>query len=328
MHPTRSDDVVVSFPRPATDLATWRTVMRCAMVPMDIEELPQVAFRGHFQYADVDGVLLFQMATTAHVVRRSQAAISSSDTRYYKMSLQLAGQAYLEQDERIAELHPGDLAIYDTHRPYTLTFPETSQALVMIIPQSKVSLSPEQLSSVTTTVFPSGGGLGRMINPFFVELGKNLEHLTGSYASRLVRSAVDLMETLLVQEVDSRFPCETSTVRHLGREVQDYIQEHLSDADMTPASIAAHHFISLRHLYTVFAEEGHTVSAWIRARRLEKIRRDLTDPLYSQRTVSWIASKWGLHDAAHFSRVFKAEYGVAPSAYRRLHQQHQLTAVG
>jgi transcriptional regulator GlxA family with amidase domain len=37
------------------------------------------------------------------------------------------------------------------------------------------------------------------------------------------------------------------------------------------------------------------------------------------RPVSAIAARWGILNAAHFSRVFRDTYGLAPAEYRRLH---------
>jgi AraC-like DNA-binding protein len=40
--------------------------------------------------------------------------------------------------------------------------------------------------------------------------------------------------------------------------------------------------------------------------------------------VSVLATRWGLTDAAHFSRVFKTEYGMSPRAFRA-HHRHAVT---
>ena len=58
------------------------------------------------------------------------------------------------------------------------------------------------------------------------------------------------------------------------------------------------------------------MSTWIRTRRLEQCRRDLHDPAFADRPVSAVAAQWGFVDAAHFSRVFKAAFGVSPSEFR------------
>jgi hypothetical protein len=59
-----------------------------------------------------------------------------------------------------------------------------------------------------------------------------------------------------------------------------------------------------------------TASGWIRQRRLERCRRDLLDPALGDRSVGAIAARWGLIDAAHFSRLFRAAYGLPPGEYR------------
>jgi AraC-like DNA-binding protein len=81
--------------------------------------------------------------------------------------------------------------------------------------------------------------------------------------------------------------------------------------------IAAAHYISLRALYTLFETQQTSVAGWIRERRLERCRRDLADPALRERSVSAIAARRGLTDPAHFSRAFRAAYGLPPTEYRR-----------
>ncbi len=298
------------------DLHTWRAAVSGSFVPLEIDEIGGVPFRGHLDRTVVEDVSVFEIVATPHVVRRTEALIERVEGRFYKLSLQLAGPSVLEQDGRRATLQPGDIAIYDTHRPYRLTFPEKNRAMVIMFPHEAVDLPRDEVARVTAVRFPRDRGLGRVINPFFVELGRNMEELAGAHASRLVHSALDLLVTMLSQELHQRRHGAVGPSRSLAREVREHILEHLGDPELTPAAIAQAHYISVRHLYTIFSEEGETVSAWIRARRLERIRRDLIDPLQAHRPVSAVASRWGLTDAAHFSRLFKAEYGQSPTAYR------------
>ncbi len=296
----------------ALGLAEWRSTINRSFVPLQIDEVDDIPFRGHLEATAVEDITVFEITATPHTVTRTPELIGRSRGRYYKLSLQLVGNAVLEQDGRSADLRPGDLAIYDTHRPYTLSFPENNRAMVIMFPQDVVDLPRDEVSRVTATRFPSDEGLGRVVNPFFVELGRNMDQIEGPHAPRLVHSALDLLVTMLSQEL--RRDLDRGLAR--SREVREYILEHLGDPQLNPAAIAAAHYVSTRHLYTIFSEEGQTVSAWIRSRRLEHIRRDLADPLLTDRPVSAIATRWGLVDAAHFSRVFRADFGESPSAYR------------
>jgi AraC-like DNA-binding protein len=99
--------------------------------------------------------------------------------------------------------------------------------------------------------------------------------------------------------------------------IRRFIDQRLSDRDLSPMTIASAHNISLRHLQKLFQLNGLGVAAWIRNRRLERCRRDLTDPAQANVPVRAIGTRWGfLHDA-HFNRAFRAAYGIPPAAYRQ-----------
>jgi AraC-like DNA-binding protein len=98
--------------------------------------------------------------------------------------------------------------------------------------------------------------------------------------------------------------------------VRTFIESNLGDPDLSPATVAAAHFISTRYLHILFHEEGESAANWIRTRRLERCRRELKDPVNATRPISSVAARWGFADAAHFSRVFRNFFGETPTSYR------------
>ena len=96
-----------------------------------------------------------------------------------------------------------------------------------------------------------------------------------------------------------------------------YIEDNLADPGLNPQQIAAAQFISVRQLHALFSQDGTSVAAWIRARRLERCRGDLSDRRHDHLPVGAVAARHGLVDPAHFSRLFKAAYGEPPSEFRR-----------
>ncbi|MEU5593368.1 helix-turn-helix domain-containing protein [Streptomyces sp. NPDC020298] len=92
--------------------------------------------------------------------------------------------------------------------------------------------------------------------------------------------------------------------------------QRLADPGLSPEGIAAAHRISRRYLYKLLAEQGHTVSGWIREQRLARCRRDLADPALDHLPVGAIGGRWGFADPAHFSHAFKAAYGLSPREAR------------
>jgi AraC-like DNA-binding protein len=91
-----------------------------------------------------------------------------------------------------------------------------------------------------------------------------------------------------------------------------YIESHLLDA-VTPAELAAAHGVSVRTVNRIFNATEQTVGEVLRVRRLARARKELSA---GDDAVSSIAHRWGFADASHFSRSFKAQYGISPSDYR------------
>ncbi|MFD9904331.1 helix-turn-helix domain-containing protein [Streptomyces sp. NPDC059063] len=107
--------------------------------------------------------------------------------------------------------------------------------------------------------------------------------------------------------------------------VRAFIEQNLGNPDLRPATIAAHHHMSVRALHLLFRTQPETVAALIRRRRLERCRADLGDPRLRHRTIGEISARWGFRALADFSRAFRAAYGVPPSELRRA--AHGLPAV-
>ena len=62
--------------------------------------------------------------------------------------------------------------------------------------------------------------------------------------------------------------------------------------------------------------QAHGVSEVIRAKRLDRVRRDLEDPQLGHEPVFAIGTRWGFVSPSHFSRVFRGAFGQSPTEYR------------
>lgn len=296
-------------------IAEWRRQVTASFVALDIHPLSEEPFLGRIARTDVGQVSVFRIEHTACIVARTPKLVRRGASDLIKVSLQLSGDEVIEQDGRVALLHPGDIAIYDTSRPYTLRFDGTTSLLVLTFPHGYLDLPREELAAVTATAFPLESPLGRVVNPFLAGLAGSLEELPGSNGQRLARTALDLLMTLVSSELQQGV--QQDPKRQLLHEILGTIDRMLGDPDLSPAQIAKAHFISTRHLHAVFAERGITVAGWIRERRLEHIRRDLADATLHDQTIAAIASRWGLVNPAHFSRLFRATFEQSPSEYRQ-----------
>jgi len=187
-----------------------------------------------------------------------------------------------------------------------------------MFPPSLLPFSRNKLNQLAAVRIPATAGLGELTSQFLLQLVRNIDHYSPAEAARLSTAALEVLATRLARELDTGEWVTPEARRHaLLTTVQAFVHQHLGDRELSPTMIAAAHHISLRSLHQLFHDEGLTVAAWIRRRRLEGCRRDLSDPALASRPIAAIAARWGFSSAADFSRAFHAAHGLPPSEYRR-----------
>lgn len=298
------------------DFGSWCRLVARSFVPLEVTSDRARSFRGMMQCRTMEDISIVAVAAERHAVLRTPALIRAGGSRYFKLSIMLSGSGLLIQDNREALLLPGDIAVYDTHRPYTLEFDSDFRSLVLMFPQQLVDLPASAISQLMAIKMSGDAGLGKVISPFLIEMSRNLDQLSGASGARLAHNAVDLVTTMFSAELDISRGADRSPRAQLMARIRSYIEANLWDAELSPASVAAAHFISYRYLHVLFREENETVANLIRNRRLQQIRRELRDPVHAERSISAIAARWGFSDAAHFSRIFRATFDSTPSEYR------------
>lgn len=302
----------------ARNISDFRAAVNDSFVPLQVTSSHPDRFRGMIRATGVDEVHISDVRATDHVVERTPELIARDDRAHFKVSLMLAGTGLLIQDHREAVLSPGDLAVYDTSRPYSLVFDDDFRTMVVMFPRHLITLPPDMVGQLTAVRIAGTEGLGAVVAPYLTQLAANMDQFTGSTGARLAHSALDLVTTVLTHELGLD-GASSDPHRALMQRIRGYIDRNLASTELSPASIAAAHYISTRHLHGLFQEQSTTVSTWIRTRRLEQCRRDLIDPILADRPVAAIAARWGFMDAAHFSRAFKSAFEVSPSEFRATH---------
>lgn len=300
----------------AKTLESFCSIASHSFVPLTITAKDHRSFTGKLNSAEVGDLVFTEVAAEPHLVERTHGDISSGGSGFYKVSMLQSGSSVLVQDGRELVMRPGDLTVYDTSRPYSLLFGEDFRNLIMMFPKNHLDLpvpETEQLTAISLSQEHSS--LSPIVFNFLSQFPAQLEHLTDRTRTKLARTSVDLITTLFSSVLDAdATTCDPNQL--LMRKVYAFIDDNLSSPDLSPGLIARAHFVSKRHLHALFRQAGTTVSTWIRERRLEGCRKDLLDPVLSDRPITAIASRWGFTDAAHFSRVFKTAYGVSPTKLR------------
>jgi AraC-like DNA-binding protein len=243
------------------------------------------------------------------------AGLARADRRHYvQVGLVERGSARVEQDGRECWLQPGDYALYETHRPFSweLRAGTGSAWSLLVLTWSGVELAGSTALTARRLDGRHGltGVVGRMISDL---VGSDVQ---GDDPGN--RLAGELLGLVTVAATPGReAPAEPSTGdRALLGAVRSHVEEHLADPGLDPRSIAAAHFVSVRQLHRLFAGQEQTVARYVRARRLERARRELLRAGPRPPSVTAVAHRCGFADPGVFGRAFRAAYGTTPSRFR------------
>jgi AraC-like DNA-binding protein len=254
--------------------------------------------------------------------RRTAALVRRSDPELYQVALTLRGRQGVAQVGREALVGTGEVTVYESSRPYdALALPtdgSTVEGIVVNVPRAMAPLPAARMDRLLAVSLPGATGTGALLARFLHGVIAESAAYEPGEAARLGALVVDLIALFLARHAD----CVSGTVPSgdqraaLRASVRFFIERHLGDPDLTPATIAAAHHISVRYLHLLFQHEGVPVAAWVRRRRLEQCRRDLADPGLARVPIHAIAARWGPRRPEEFSKAFRAAYGRTPSDYR------------
>ncbi|MBC2908005.1 helix-turn-helix domain-containing protein [Streptomyces cupreus] len=254
-----------------------------------------------------DRTLGFLTVTT--VRGEAQTVAHHPDDDHLVIGLHTEGRATLVRKGTAEPCRSGELFVCEG--PFSLHESEDFTLHLVRLPRRALALTDRQAQALTGRA-PSAEG------PVAPLLGAVLRQLTGVRSERAALQLASSVAELVVLLVDADpGPQEHGDDREaLVRRVRAHVDARLWDRQLTPASVAAAQHISIRYLHKLFEGEGSTIGRWIQHRRLEEARRELARPGRNDITVSAVARRWGFASATHFSRSFRAAYGMSPSDWR------------
>ena len=278
-------------------------------------------FSGQMIVHQLGPIRVFRNEADSISVRHAPKLINPKHRGEFRLCLNLYGSCQVEIGSRRARLHAGDLMMLaEASDPFRMDCDgsPTWGHLVFQIPAPLLYPYEDAVRQQTGVRVSGQDGIGWLVSRFLTDLADTLDREPIDLEDvRLARGAIELLLTLFLRSGPGEAVSSLFGQGARLKQVQTYIEEHLGDASLRPASIAREHFLSERSLYKLFEAEGMSVARWIRMRRLERCVRDLSDPERSGESITQIATRWGLADPAHFSRLFREFTGQSPRDFRK-----------
>jgi AraC-like DNA-binding protein len=270
-------------------------------------------FSGFIRRHQLGPVVLTQVVTEPTSISRTRAHVLAHDPQSIAFSYVRRGLMVFSQNGRQTRVAPGEIFVNDESSPMELRTPQHTEQLVLQAPKGMFGEEAEWVRANAGRIV-SPALTRALLAPIITGLADGL--VAGDVHdgdATLGEGVLDLMRAAC-REPGTVVAAAPTNMRVL--EIKRYVDQHIGDPALSPDAIAAAHFMSVRTLQKLFRAEGRTVSEWIRMRRLEGTRRDLRDPRLAELSIAQIADSWGLPNPGHFSRMFRAEFGLTPRECR------------
>jgi len=232
----------------------------------------------------------------------------------------LKGEAAFFDGETTTQLEVGDIVYGPTGHDAALRL--TTPFRLLFISAPRVALDHRLIApqSLRLGRLPGGRGLGHVFSGLLRATAETLDQLSSDELRPVELALTEFLVANLAADGSpaARGGAEAARAAHLHRVCQT-IETLLAEPDLTLDQVADADGVSPRSLQKLFAAAGLNFSAYLRNRRLERCRLDLSSPMFASLSISEICFRWGFNGSAHFSRAFKERYGVSPRDYRRAH---------
>lgn len=304
---------------PAAERSAFWVDMVCKhLIAIDCEPAGRGSgFRGAIQTRAIGGVDVSQLASGAQRVARTAALLARADGDYFLLNIQRSHRSAVRQDGREALLAPGDVALYSSVRAYQLEFDGDFEQTVLTLPAAPLRALCPAIDRMTAVPLaraqPLVGLLSATAAGYF---GTPFEQLPGACAGHAEQALLETVAGCVSAHAGQAETARSNLAQfHLNR-IRQYVLAHLGDSGLAVQQVAAALSLSASHIHRLFEAQELSFSAWLWECRLQACSRALRQPEHARLSISHVAYRCGFSHAAHFSRAFKARFGMTAREWR------------
>jgi len=229
---------------------------------------------------------------------------------------------FSENDGHRVELAPGDILYGPTGQDSTLELPADFRLLYMRIPATALNPALVNPATLRFGILSGQAPMTRVMCGMLRTVGDELEDFEAHELAPVERALSAFVVAGLANSQTVRCFGDRSRAAHFER-ICGSLDQQLSNADLTLSMVTSQHRVSTRYLQKLFEDANTNFTAYLRDARLERCRGDLMNPGQDALSISEICFRRGFNDAAHFSRIFRARFGMTPRTCRMLRVTQQ-----
>lgn len=298
--------------------AFWADVLcslyaQCCVRPED----PQT-YRGTVRHCVVPGLEASMIRSAPLHTSSAEGHTAHDEQVAYYVAMQLEGVTTIRQLDRELALHPGDVTVWTNARPFAFHSDGPFCSAQFKLPGHRTRrVMPDIDRLLCRPLGEPLAWLRRCLLPLVDEVCGVHGDLDKSAEEALMHTAFDLIVEGLGVCMASAAPARRPLAAYHLHRIKHAIDQRLHDPALNVGILARDLGISATHLHRVFKAEATTAARYILERRLQACASDLSSQQHRLRTITEIAVRHGFGSSSHFSRAFRARFGMTPQQWRR-----------
>lgn len=304
---------------PAKRYTAWRDAICDVYVHVDVKATKPEEYRGFIRGATFGEVVMTDILLSEQTIRRRPQHISQLDKECYYLQLIHRGNLSVVQGGETYQSNAARGAIFLATEQYELQCQGEVRSFYLELPREAFAQRFPREEIPLSATLNTTRGLGRIATEFCATLATDGSSLSDDLRAGLGNQLMDMLAfTLMAHEGD--MPAADGSVQKARlRSVQQWIEQHLGEPELTLERVASANGMSLRYLHQLFKHCDMSASEWIWSRRLQRAYDRLTQG--DGRSITLIAFDHGFNSSSHFSTMFRRKYGVSPRDISRMHQE-------
>ena len=298
-------------------LHCWSEILATTHLAFDVSATHRTpaGFAGAVTRRAIDDLMLVDCAASPFRGYRSASLIGSDGAAAHENILGFQfvwkGIERVREGSRELMLTPGQVVLWDGLLPTEIEIVEPFYKRTLMFPRDRVLAVCPRLAELKALPPLDDRGPARLLVRYMNALALELPTLEPAATAAAATAALELLRAAVEPGLPTGRAAERTALR---AEIRRYVRAHLQEPGLGPVSIARAFSVSVRALHALFEDAEASVAVLVRNERLARCLEDLRQR--NGGSVTDIAFRWGFCDAAHFSRVFKREFGATPSDVR------------
>ena len=297
--------------------AAWQGAICDVYVHVDVSTDQRSDYRGFIREAQFGGVTMTDVLLSEQKISRRQRHIAQLDKDCYYVQFLQRGKMNVLQAGKTLITNAGTGAIFCATESYDLECVGEVRSFYLELPRQKFADRFPNGSIPVAATLGTNRGLGRIAAEFCSTLASEGSALDADVRARLGDELMDVIALALDAGHRDEPSADHAVQQARLRSIKAWIEDHLTDPDLSLEKVASNNGISLRYLHYLFKLTDMSASEWVWDRRLQRCYDFLTRPELNHLLVTEVAYRLGFNSSSHFSTAFRRKFGVRPSDVRR-----------